>query len=268
MTSPAENTSTYHSSPDETEEQLIGGGKVMSLTDHLAELRTRIVRSGIAILGMFFACLIFSSQILIFLRAPLDHVLAGATSSLHFTGPLDVFLVNIKVSMLSGIVLSSPVWLWQFWSFFEPALYPRERKLILPFALTSLLLFLAGVCFCYFAILPLALDFLIELGKEVSTPMITITDYISVLSMMIFGFGLVFEAPLVLIMLGLLGLVDPNSLAKSRRFVIIGILFIAAIMTPPDPLSQLGMAIPMYMMFEISIVIMRIMLRNSKASAS
>lgn len=265
MISPAH--SSQRPPTDSYEEQLIDGGKVMSLTDHLSELRTRVIKSGVAIFGMFILCLIFSAEILIFLRAPLDTVLDHVQNTLHFTGPLDVFLVNIKVAILAGIVSSSPVWLWQFWRFFEPALYPKERKMILPFALTSMALFISGICFCYYIILPLALEFLIELGRQVSTPMITITDYISVLSLMIFGFGIVFEAPLILVMLGLVGLVDPHSLASSRRYVVVAILFVAAIMTPPDPLSQLGMAIPIYIMFEISILILRLLLKNKKKEA-
>ena len=240
------------------EEELVSGGKVMSLWDHLSELRTRIVRSAITIIGLFIVAFVFSDQILVFLKDPLASALPPEINSdLHFTGPLDVFITKIKVSFLVAVVFGAPFWLFQFWKFFEPALYPRERKYIVPFAFASSVLFLTGVSFCYTFILPMTLEFLINMGMEVGTPIITITDYISLLMILIFGFGLVFETPVLLVLLALLEIVDAKMLAEYRKFVLVGILVLGAMLTPPDPISQVAMAVPVYLMYEISIVVIR-----------
>lgn len=243
-------------------EGLVGGGKVMSLFEHLTELRQRLVISLVAVLVFFAIAMFFSSQLIIFLKQPLVAVLPKEANALHFTGPLDVFLTSIKVGFLTAIVAACPVWLYQFWRFIEPALYEKERKLILPFVLVSVLLFALGIAFSYYVILPLALEFLIGLGTEVGTPIITITDYVSMLMLMIFGFGFIFEAPLILVLLAILDLVSAKALIEARRYVIVGILVISAILTPPDPLSQIGMAVPLYLMYEIAILIIRFITRN------
>ena len=122
--------------------------------------------------------------------------------------------------------------------------------------------FFTGIAFSYYGILPIALEFLLELGQEVGEPMITITDYTSMLTLMLFGFGFVFEAPLILILLGFLDIISASSLRKYRRFVCVGVLVVGAILTPPDPLSQIGMAIPLYLMYEISILVIAFLERR------
>ena len=247
----------------EEEEQLIDGGKVMSLFDHLVELRQCIVKSLIAVLVFFCIAMAFSTEIIEFLKQPLLSAIPENKDALHFTGPLDVFITSIKVGFLTAIIFACPVWIYQFWKFIEPALYKHERRLILPFVFASVSLFVAGVSFCYYVILPLALEFLIKLGMEVGTPIITITDYVSMLMLMIFGFGFIFETPLILVLLAILDLISAEMLAKYRRYVMVGILFVGAILTPPDPLSQIGMAVPLYLMYEFSIIIIRLIKRKS-----
>ena len=231
--------------------------KTMPLMEHLTELRQCLIKSIAAVLIFFFAAIAFSNHIIEFLKLPLIGALPEGANSLHFTGPLDVFLVSIKVAFLTSIVFASPVWLYQFWRFVEPALYAKERRYVLPFVVVSVALFLSGISFCFYVILPIALEFLIELGKEVGTPIITITDYVSMLTLMIFGFGAIFETPLILVLLAVLELISSKTLAQFRRYVIVGILFVGAMLTPPDPLSQIGMAVPLYVMYEISILIIR-----------
>ncbi|MFK7873571.1 MAG: twin-arginine translocase subunit TatC [Oligoflexales bacterium] len=241
----------------ETEEELPHGGKVMSLWEHLGELRQRLVRSLLLVMVAFFGALVFSNQILDFLKAPLVAALPAGANALHFTNPLDVFLVGIKVSFFTSIIIAAPYWIMQFWRFLEPALYEHERRYVVPFGVASILLFLSGISFCFFLILPLALEFLLTLGMEVGTPIITVTDYISMLMVLIFGFGLVFETPLILILLSLLDLLDAEMLSKHRSLVAVIVLVVGAILTPPDPMSQIGMAIPLYLMYEISIIVIR-----------
>jgi sec-independent protein translocase protein TatC len=245
------------------EDDLIDGGKVMSIFDHLGELRSRLMQAGVVVLVFFFVFLAFAEKLMIFLKEPLVAALPPGVNALHFTGPMDVFVVNIKVAMLFSVLAACPVWLYQFWKFFEPALYPKERKYVLPFIVASIALFVAGISFCFFVILPLTLSFLLELGMQVGTPIITVTDYISMLMLLLFGFGLVFETPLIIVLLAMLDIIDLEMLTSNRRIIFIIILIVSAIMTPPDPISQMAMAIPVYAMYEMAVVIVRIMKRKS-----
>lgn len=238
-------------------EELLQGGKVMPLFEHLSELRTRLVRSLVGVLVIFLLCFGFAEHIINFLTTPLESALPPEVNKLHFTGPLDVFIINIKVGVLCGIILGCPIWLFQFWKFFEPALYPRERKYILPFTFASVALFFAGVAFSFLLILPMALEFLIGMGMQVGEPIITIKDYFSLLTILIFGFGIIFETPLILVLLAFLDLVSAKDLQNYRKFVLVGIMVVGALMTPPDPISQIAMAVPVYIMYEIAILIIR-----------
>ena len=237
---------------------LIEGGKIMSLMEHLDELRKRLVRAVVAIVVLFFVFISIGNMILDFLKQPLVAALPKGVTALHFTGPMDVMFVQMKVAFLASIIAGAPIWLYQFWKFFEPALYPKERRYIFPFIVASSLLFLSGIAFCYYAMLPIALKFLIGMGMEVGSPIITVTDYISLLTLMFLGFGIAFETPIILILLSLLGIIDAKMLSENRTGVSVGILIIAAVLTPPDPISQFMMAIPMYLLFEISIIIIKV----------
>lgn len=246
------------------DDELIDGGKVMSIFDHLHELRARLVRSLAVVVVFFFIFLAFAEKLMAFFKQPLVKSLPENVNALHFTGPMDVFIVNLKVAMLAAIVTACPVWLYQFWKFFEPALYPRERKYILPFIISSIALFVAGVSFCYGVILPLTLKFLIDMGMEVGVPIITVTDYISMLMLLLFGFGLVFETPLIIVLLAMLDIIDEDMLRNNRKIIFIIILIVAAIMTPPDPISQMALAVPVYAMYEMAIVVIRILKRKPR----
>ena len=237
--------------------------KVMGLMEHLGELRTRIFRSLIGIVIIFSIAFTVSSEIFEYLKAPLVRALPEGSNVLHFTGPMDVFVAKIKISFLAAIIGGCPVWLYQFWKFLEPALYDHERKYALPFLFSSVSLFFSGVAFCFFVITPLALEFLIQMGLEVGTPIITVGDYVSMLMLLILGFGLVFETPVILVLLALLDIIDAKTLTENRKFVLVGTMVLGALLTPPDPLSQLSMAAPTYLMFEFSIVLIKIIKRKN-----
>ena len=243
----------------DNDEELLEGGKVMSIWDHLTELRTRLVRSLIFVVILFVVALPFSEYIIHFLKIPLVSALPEANTALHFTGPMDAFMSSLKVCVFVSIILGCPIWLWQMWKFFEPALYPSERKYIAPFAIISVLQFFLGVFFAFYVILPIALEFLISFGLRIGTPIITINDYLSLLSLMVLGFGFVFEAPVLLVLLALLDLVDVESLTKNRGVVVVVILVMGAMFTPPDPFSQVAMAGPLYLMFELSILLIKLL---------
>lgn len=249
------------------EEELIQGGKVMGLMEHLGELRTRLFYAFGSLLVVFAVMILFAKPVMEFLQRPLLIALPDLTSgskALNFTGPLDVFLTTIKVGFLGAVVAGCPFWLYQFWKFVEPALYPSERKYILPFVVASIAMFYAGVAFSFYVILPLALTYLIGLGLEIGNALITVTDYFSLLIMLMFAFGLIFETPLILILLALLDLLDAKTLKANRGLVLVIILVAGALLTPPDPMSQVGLALPVYIMYEMSIVIIGIIKRKPK----
>jgi len=231
--------------------------KTMGLWGHLDELRSRLVNAGLTVLVLFVFSLSFSKTILSFLKKPLEEVLPPGASALHFTGPMDVFMVNIKVAFLISIILGAPAWLYQFWKFLEPALHPKERRYILPFMIGTIFCFVLGVSFSYYLMIPMALQYLVGIGLEVAAPIITITDYVSLITVMILGFGLVFETPVILVLLAMLNIVSAATLEAQRRVTFVIILIVSAIITPPDPISMLGMAIPCYLMYEISILIIK-----------
>lgn len=244
-------------------------GASMGLFDHLDELRSRLVKSFLSILVIFVIAFSFSKYILNFLKIPLMKVLGPDSSGLHFTGPMDFFIADIKVSFISGIIFGAPIWIYQFWKFIEPALYSDEKKYVAPFIWATVLLFFGGIAFCYYVMLPTALEFLINMGIEGGgTAIITVKDYLSLVMILLIGFGLVFETPVILVLLAFLGLVNAETLSKNRKFVLVGILVVGAILTPPDPFSQMAMAIPTYLMFEISIIIIRLVKSSDRPKSS
>ncbi|RZA16778.1 MAG: twin-arginine translocase subunit TatC [Proteobacteria bacterium] len=241
--------------------------KVMGIFEHIDELRSRLVKSVAVLVVMFFVCYNFAPEILGFLKIPLVAALPPNTPSLYFTGPMDVFMANVKLGFFTATIISCPIWLYQLWKFLEPALYETEKKYILPFMFFSISLFLAGVALCYYVVLPIALEYLIGLGKEMgTTAIITISDYLSLVMLMMLGFGLVFETPIVLVLLALLDLISADTLRSNRRVIIVIITIVAAIATPtPDPISMLAMAFPMWLLFEGSILVIAWLKREKPA---
>ncbi len=230
--------------------------KWMSLAGHLGELRQRLLRSFIFVFVLLCIAIPFAPQLLELAQIPLVNSLGDSPVNLHFTGPFDVFMVSIKVCVLVSFFLAAPYWIWQIWAFVKPALYEKERKLVVPFAIASIVLFWLGTSFCFFYVLPMGMAYLIQYGAEVATPIITIKDYLSILIPTVLGFGLVFETPVLIILLGMLGLFRAETLARYRSATVVFIFVVAALLTPPEPLTQIAMAVPLYLMFEISIWIL------------
>lgn len=259
---------TEQPKPDEHEKKPRSENlKVMGLLEHVDELRSRLVKSVLAVLVLFFVAYSYSAEMIGFLKAPLVHVLPRGTNALHFTGPMDVFMANCKLSLFVAVLLACPFWLFQFWRFIEPALYEHEKKYIVPFIVSSVSLFVFGLIFCFYLMVPVALQYLIGIGLEIGSPIITVSDYLSLLMLMMFGFGIIFETPVILILLSLLGILSADALSQNRKVVIVAIFIIAAVLTPtPDPISQFIMAIPMWLFYEISIIIIRIIDKKRNAS--
>jgi sec-independent protein translocase protein TatC len=234
----------------------------MAFSDHLDEFRSRLIKSLITLFVIFCVAAVYANEIILFLEGPLRQAmpnLPAGQKPLHFTGALDVIMANLKVAMLFALITGCPVWIYQLWRFVEPALFPNEKRYVQPFVVGSIFLFFLGIAFCFQYVLPLSLKFLIGMGTEIAVPIITVNDYISLLALMLLGFGAIFETPIVIFLLFLMGLFDASSLKSARGFALLGILIIAAVLTPgPDPVSQLTMAAPMYLMYEVSILIINV----------
>lgn len=222
-----------------------------SFTDHLAELRTILIRSFIGIGIGFVACIYFSEAIFDFIRAPIQVYLPAG--GLVFTAPQDKFIAYLKVSLFAGIVLTCPFWLHQIWLFVAPGLYKHEKKLGLIFIITGSALFLLGVAFVYKLVYPMAFKYLLNFGSTVDTPMITIDAYLSFFITTTLIFGLAFEMPLVIVILGILGVIDHKMLREKRRFAVLGMAVLAAVVTPPDAVSMLSLLLPLMLLYEASI---------------
>lgn len=244
-------------------------GQTGSLLERVDELRDRLIRVFILI-GVFFAgCVFFAKDVFAWLKHPLVLAMPKAKDVLHFTGPMEVLTAYMKVSFLLAAVLAGPFLFYQIWKFVAPALPEGTRKLVMPFFFAALVLFASGLLFCYYLMMPAALEFLVGMGDGLAAAMITVDDYIGLVVFMLLGFGAVFELPLILILLERLGIISERMLTKNRGPILIAILVVAAIITPtPDPFSQLCMAGPMYVLFEVAILIIRWMKKKDAALAA
>ena len=230
---------------------------------HLEELRKRLIVCALAIGIGFIISYAFSKQIFSLLILPLTRVLPS-DSRLIFTSLPEMFIAYIKVALIAGIVLATPVIFYELWMFLAPALYQKERKYIIPFVFFSTILFLTGSMFGYFVVFPYGFKFFISLATDEVQALPSVKQYFSFAVRMLLAFGLVFELPLVVLLMTKIGMVTPDSLKKFRKFAILGSFILAAILTPPDAASQIMMAIPLVILYEISIIISKGIYRKKK----
>lgn len=231
------------------------------LLDHLIELRTRIVRALLA-LGVGFAiCLYFADEILGILVKPLKDAFPEGQGQLIFTKLPEVFFVELKVALFAGFMVSFPVIANQLWAFVAPGLYAREKKAFLPFLFATPVLFSAGAALAYFVVMPVAFTFFLGFGGMTGgldvQALPSAGDYLNLVMQFILAFGLTFLLPVLLLLLHRAGIVSRAQMVAARRYVIVVIFVIAAVVTPPDPGSQLVLAIPLWLLFEASLVLMR-----------
>lgn len=238
------------------------------LLSRLEDLRARLIRIMVVIFAVFCLTFAFAQQLLHWLCQPLTAALPAGVQALHFKGPLEVFVAYVQVSFMTATCLAAPLLISQIWAFVKPALPDTDHSMAGPFFVSALLLFVSGVSFCFYVIMPTALSFLLAMGEGVATPTIMVADYVGMTTLMLLGFGVVFQLPLLVILLERLGVVNIATLQKSRAYVLVGILVVAAIVTPtPDPFSQLAMGGPMYVMFEISLIIIKFLQRKERRQA-
>jgi len=226
----------------------------LTFTSHLEELRRRIIISIIAVALGFLVSYFFAEQIFSVLVRPLKEELPP-DSLLIFTGLPEAFFAYLKLSLFAGIFLASPVILWEIWCFVAPGLYDREKRYVYPFVTFSTLFFVAGALFGYFAVFPISFKFLIGYGSELVKPLPSIKEYLSFSCRMLLAFGIIFELPLFVLFLAKIGIVNDKMLRSKRKFAILGVFIVAAILTPPDAVSQVLMALPLIVLYEISILV-------------
>lgn len=226
----------------------------LTLIGHLSELRHRLTRMVIGIIAGFFICWQFAEPAYALLAGPLRAVLPEG-STLIYTGPASAFFVYMKVALVMAIFGTSPYLFYQIWAFVAPGLYKEEQNAILPVALFSAFFFLCGASFCYLLVFPIAFDFFMGFATPDIRPMISIDEYFSFALKMLIAFGLVFEMPLFSYFLSKMRLLTPAFMRKNRKYAILIIFIVAAVLTPPDVFSQTLMAIPMLLLYEVSIYV-------------
>ena len=236
--------------PAETGEEL----KRMTLIEHLEELRARLMWSIVAVFVGFLLCWYWAQPIFAWMAMPITQFLP-AGDKLAFTGLVDPFMLYMKVALLAGVFLASPVVLWQFWLFVSPALYRHERRLVVPFVTLTTVFFLSGGYFGYKVAFPMVVKFLLSVGKDFRQ-VITINEYFAMASKVILGLGLVFELPVLIMVLARFGIVTAKLLLKYFRFAVLIIFIIAAIITPtPDIPTQCVFALPMIGLYLLGVLV-------------
>ena len=250
----------------------------MSLMDHLTELRSRLLISIVVFVVLFLLCLVkigdpsssIADQVYLFLQKPLADLLSERGGRMIFTGLHEGFFTQIKVAFFTSISISLPIILMQVWKFVAPGLYKNERNAMLPFMIATPFLFILGAAMVYYMVIPLAWQFFLSfeinpgqgaLPIEVEP---RISEYLSLVMRLMFAFGLSFELPVVLLLLVKSGFITPDGLASKRRYAILTSFVAAAILTPPDVISQVMLATPIIILYEISIIAARIMYKKDK----
>lgn len=227
------------------------------LRPHLVELRKRLFISVLCVIVLFFISLFFSEYILDLLTSPLKKALPEFSKKVTFVELTEPLFTTMKVSFFAGFILALPVIFWQFWKFVAPGLYEHEKRLVLPFVFFATVMFLLGASFCYFIVVPMAFNFLINFGANIQdlNPLISLGLYVGFFIKLMIAFGLAFELPVLTYFLAKLNLIDDAFLQRHFRVAILLIFIFAALMTPPDVISQFLMAIPLCLLYLLSIMI-------------
>ena len=227
------------------------------LKPHIADLRKRLVISSLTVIAMFFVCFSFYQPILDWMMVPAEAALPK-NSQMVAVEIQETFFTALKVSFFAGFVASLPVIFWQLWLFLAPGLYDHEKKLVIPFVFFATLMFLSGASFAYYIVVPIGFEFLIAFGSNVVTVLPSIGAYVGFSTKLLIGFGISFELPVITFFLAKIGLVDDRMLKDFFRYAIVLIFIIAALLTPPDVVSQLLMAAPLTLLYGISIYIAKV----------
>jgi len=227
----------------------------MPFTSHLAELRTRLIRSCVAVGIAFIGCFAVAEEIFSFLAAPLRRLpITGL--SLIGTGVTEAFFMKMKLGFFGAVIVAMPVLLWQAWQFVAPGLYEHEKRYTRSFVFFGTLFFVAGAGFCYEAVIQLGLNFLLQRYEAIHVqPLIQVGNYLSVIARLLLAFGVMFQLPVIAYFLSRVGLIDHRFLIGHVRYALIAIALLAAILTPPDFVAQLLLMLPLALLYGISIIV-------------
>ena len=237
----------------------------MPFLDHLEELRWRIIKILAAVVITSVVCYLFSDTLFVWLRYPLQKAVPDGSVDLNFLKVAEGFTVRIKLSFLAGIFVSIPVTIYQIWAFVMPGLYEREIKVIVPLVFISSILFLLGAAMCFIWVLPFTINFLLNIAPENVKPVLTINEYLTFVMWTTLAYGIVFQTPIIALFLGKMGLVNARLLGKGRRYAIVAVAVISAVVTPPDVFSMAMMGLPLYLLYEASIIVLRIIGKSGKS---
>jgi sec-independent protein translocase protein TatC len=246
---------------DEGEREPLAEGTLIS---HLIELRQRLLKAVVAVFLCFIPCAFFSDKLFTLVALPLIRKMPEGTSMIA-TSLISPFMAPLKLALFVALFIAMPYVLFQVWAFVAPGLYKREKRFAIPLMVSSILLFYAGVAFAYFVVFPLMFAFLTTTAPTGVQVMTDITNYLDFVLLLFFAFGIAFEMPVATVLLASTGLVRVETMAKNRGYVLLGIFVIAAFLTPPDALSQTAMAVPMWLLYEVGIILSRILLRERLA---
>jgi sec-independent protein translocase protein TatC len=232
-----------------------------TLISHLIELRNRLLRALIAVFLLFVPCAYYSNKLFTLVAMPLIAKMPQGTSMIS-TSLVAPFLAPLKLSFFVALFLAMPYVLYQVWAFVAPGLYRHEKRFAIPLVVSSILLFYCGVAFAYFVVFPLMFAFLTTAAPDGVQMMTDMTNYLDFVLLLFFAFGIAFEIPVATVLLAATGLVKLETMTKNRGYVLLGIFVIAAVLTPPDALSQCFMGVPMYLLYEIGIVMSRLLVKK------
>ncbi len=225
-------------------------------SEHLDELRKRLIRVFIALGIGFIVCYLFKEKLYQFLTIPLNAVLPD-DGSMIFTSLPEAFFTYLKVAFFASIIFTSPFTLYQIWKFMSPGLYTSEKKYVVPFVIFSTIFFVGGTSFAYYLVFPLGFKFFIAFGTEHIKPMLSMKEYLSFSFKLLLAFGIIFELPVFMFFLGKIGLVNSKTLITKRKYAILLVFIAAALFTPPDVVTQVMMAVPLVLLYELSIWIVK-----------
>jgi sec-independent protein translocase protein TatC len=232
-------------------------GSEAPLLDHLIELRKRLIRSLLVIFGLLIACFFFAGTIFDVLVQPYREAVAPAPVELIYTAPQEFFFTQLSLAFFGALFLGFPYLATEVYGFVAPGLYKKERKAFIPYLVATPVFFVLGAAMVYFAVLPLAMRFFHAMETTEITMLVKVSEYLGLAMTLILAFGICFQLPVVLTLLAQIDLISSATLKKGRRYAIVAILVFAAFITPPDPISQIGLALPMYLLYEISILSVR-----------
>ncbi len=241
---------------DKEREQARLQQQAMPLMDHLREMRTRLIRTGMAVAAGVVLCFFFAPDIWAFLVAPMNDALrANDAGTMAILAPLEGVVTYLKVAVVSGFFVATPIIAWQLWSFVAPGLYASERKIVLPLVFASTGLFVGGAAFGYFVIFKYAFGFFLSVTAGTAEAVMSMEAYLKTATRLLLAFGLSFQLPVVVLLLARIGLIDARDMIHGFKYSIVAIFVVAAVITPPDILTQSLMAAPLILLYGVGIVI-------------